>query len=120
MHVLVILAHPIQGSFSHAIAMRACSGLEQGGHRVTFLDLYELGFRAAMTTEERRQYHGDQPIQDPMVAEHAALVKNADALVLVYPTWWSGQPAIMKGWCACRAWGSRSTSTASCSAVCPT
>jgi putative NADPH-quinone reductase len=98
MHALVILAHPIQGSFSHAIAMRACSGLEQGGHRVTFLDLYELGFRAAMTTEERRQYHGDQPIQDPMVAEHAALVKNADALVLVYPTWWSGQPAIMKGW----------------------
>jgi len=33
-----------------------------------------------------------------MVAEHAELVKATDAIVFVYPTWWSGMPAILKGW----------------------
>ena len=52
----------------------------------------------AMTAEERRAYHGDAPILDPIVAEHADLVTRAQALVFVYPTWWSGLPAILKGW----------------------
>ena len=62
------------------------------------LDLYAVGFAAAMSPEERHAYHGDEPIIDPLVAEHAALVLRADALVFVYPTWWSGLPAILKGW----------------------
>ena len=62
------------------------------------LDLYELGFRTAMTPDEREAYHGDAPILDPMVAEHAALVQRAEAIVFVYPTWWSGLPAMLKGW----------------------
>lgn len=98
MHVVVTLAHPIKGSFCHALAMRACTGLERAGHQVTFLDLYDLGFRAAMTTEERNSYHSDQPVLDPMVAEHAAILKSAQAMVVVYPTWWSAQPAVLKGW----------------------
>jgi putative NADPH-quinone reductase len=51
-----------------------------------------------MTPDEREAYHGDTPILDPMVAEHAALVQRAEAIVFVYPTWWSGLPAILKGW----------------------
>ena len=35
---------------------------------------------------------------DPMVAEHAELVGRAQAIVFVYPTWWSQPPAILKGW----------------------
>jgi putative NADPH-quinone reductase len=38
------------------------------------------------------------PIVDPMVAEHASLVQRAEVIVFVYPTWWSGLPAILKGW----------------------
>ena len=51
-----------------------------------------------MTPDERRAYHGDEPILDPVVARHAEIVTAADALVFVYPTWWSGLPAILKGW----------------------
>ncbi len=39
-----------------------------------------------------------EPISDPLVAEHARLVQRASTIVFVYPTWWSGLPAIMKGW----------------------
>ena len=98
MHVLVLVAHPQGTSFCHAIAARACDALESAGHEVVLLDLYALGFRTAMTREERLAYHTDQPILDPMVLEHGQLLKKSQALVVVYPTWWSGQPAIMKGW----------------------
>jgi putative NADPH-quinone reductase len=98
MHVVVALAHPNSDSFSHAIAQRACAGLRAAGHEVHLLDLYALGVRAAMSPEEHAAYHGDNPAVDPMVAEHGALIRNAQALVFVYPTWWSSMPAILKGW----------------------
>lgn len=98
MQVVVVVAHPNSDSFSHAIANRACAGLRTAGHDVQVLDLYALGFRAAMSPEEHAAYHGANPALDPMVAEHGMLVTGADALVFIYPTWWSSLPAILKGW----------------------
>ena len=98
MQVLVVLAHPKGDSFNHAIADRACGALRLAGHTVELLDLYALGFGAAMTPDERLAYHRDDPIVDPLVREHADLVRAAEALVFVYPTWWSAQPAVLKGW----------------------
>ena len=98
MHVLVVLAHPTSDSFSHAVADRACVGLRGAGHDVQVLDLYALGFRAAMSRDDHVAYHSDHPTIDPMVADHGALILRSDALVFVYPTWWSSMPAILKGW----------------------
>jgi putative NADPH-quinone reductase len=98
MQVVVVLAHPNSDSLSHAIAERACAGLRTAGHEVHLLDLYALGFRAAMSLEDHVAYHGEHPAIDPMVARHAALVQQAQALVFVYPTWWSSMPAMLKGW----------------------
>jgi putative NADPH-quinone reductase len=98
MLALVVVAHPSTDSYCHALAARAEAGLRSAGHEVVVLDLYELGFRIAMTAEEREAYHGDSPILDPMVAEHAVLVQRAGTIVFVYPTWWSGLPAMLKGW----------------------
>lgn len=94
----VVLAHPSSDGFAHELARRAILGLEAEGYRVDLLDLYALGFRAAMSPEERDAYHGDEPILDPLVREHAVLLGEIDTLVFVYPTWWSGLPAILKGW----------------------
>lgn len=98
MDVVVALAHPNPDSFCHALAERACDSLRAAGHEVHLLDLYALGFTAAMSAEEHAAYHGDHPAIDPMVAEHGALVRDAQALVFVYPTWWSSTPAMLKGW----------------------
>jgi putative NADPH-quinone reductase len=98
MRVVVVVAHPVSTGFTHAIAAIAKGTLDAVGHKVTMIDLYAEGFRTAMTREERNAYHGDQPILDPIVERHAALIKQADALVFVYPTWWSMMPAILKGW----------------------
>jgi NAD(P)H dehydrogenase (quinone) len=98
MQVAVVIAHPNSDSFSHAIAERACAGLRRAGHEVHVLDLYAVGFRAAMSLEDHTAYHGDHPAIDPMVADHGALISSANALVFVYPTWWSSLPAMLKGW----------------------
>jgi NAD(P)H dehydrogenase (quinone) len=97
-NALVLIAHPCDDSFTHAAAQAAVAGLEASGHTVDVIDLYADGFRAHMSYEERIAYETDDPITDPQVADHAARLKRADALVFVYPTWWSGQPAILKGW----------------------
>jgi NAD(P)H dehydrogenase (quinone) len=98
MDALVVVAHPCGESLTHAAAAAAVRGLERAGNAVEVLDLYALGFRAAMSPEERAAYHGDTPILDPMVAHHAEMVRTATCLTFVYPTWWSTMPAILKGW----------------------
>jgi len=98
MEVLVVCAHPHPDSFNHAIVTAVEKGCARANHHTTTLDLYALGFAAAMSAEEHRAYHGEHPIVDPMVAEHAALVQQAQTLVFVYPTWWSQPPAILRGW----------------------
>jgi putative NADPH-quinone reductase len=98
MHVVVVVAHPDTSSFNHAIASTAARSLTRAGHEVTVLDLYAEGFRTAMSRDERSAYHSDRPLLDPMAERHADIVKAAEALVFVYPTWWSTMPAILKGW----------------------
>lgn len=98
MRALVVIAHPCPDSFSHAAADRAVAGLHAAGHRVDTIDLYDIGFTTPMSLAERLAYDTGEPIVDPQVAEHAELMRAAEIVVLVYPTWWSGLPAILKGW----------------------
>jgi putative NADPH-quinone reductase len=98
MRALVVHAHPAPESLSRALYETATAALSGAGHAVETIDLHAEGFRAAMSAEEREAYHGDEPVRDPHVARHAELVRWADTLVFVYPTWWMGLPAILKGW----------------------
>lgn len=98
MRAVVILANPNPDSFSHATATTAAAALRSAGHEVVVHDLMAEGFRAAMSADERRAYHSDEPVLDPLVAAHITDVQRAEILVFVYPTWWSGLPAILKGW----------------------
>ena len=96
--IVLVFGHPSQDSLSAAIRDRAAASLRGAGHHVDVLDLGAIGFTPAMTPAERAAYHTATPVIDPVVAAHAELVKRADALLFVYPTWWSGLPAILKGW----------------------
>lgn len=97
-NVLVVVAHPRTDSYTHAVARAAVTGIRSAGHQVEVLDLYALGFAPAMSDEEHRAYLTEQPLLDGTTVAHARLAQWADTLVFVYPTWWSGLPAILKGW----------------------
>ena len=98
MRALLVVAHPRADSFTHAAAEAVRRGLEHAGHDVDVIDLYAVASTAAMSREERAAYHGDQPLVDELARWHADLVRRADCLAFVYPTWWGGLPAILKGW----------------------
>ena len=96
--VLLVIAHPCADSFCHAAAQSALGALVGADHAVDVIDLYADGFRAAMSLDERIAYESVDPILDPLVREYSNRLLRAQILVFVYPTWWSGLPAILKGW----------------------
>jgi putative NADPH-quinone reductase len=96
MRVLVVHCHPNPDSLVAAARDRALTGLHGGGHDVRLTDLYADGFDPAMTADERRTHK--EPGVAPELQGYADDLAWAEALVLVYPTWWSGQPAMLKGW----------------------
>lgn len=97
MRCLVILAHPLQTSLNHHLANHARTTLEAAGHDVEFIDLYKQDFEARLSGSERSNYKS-QSDRASDVAAHGRALQDAEMLVLVFPTWWFGLPAILKGW----------------------
>ena len=97
MVVLVVHAHPDPDSLGAALARAAVDGFRDAGRQVELVDLYADGFDPRLTPDERRAYESDAPILDPAVQRYADLLERADTVVFVYPTWWFGMPAILKG-----------------------
>lgn len=95
--VLVVFAHPSHESLNGAILGHVTAGLERGGHDVRIRDLYAENFSPRLTREEKFA-HLDTPSTKPELREHFEDLLWCDALVFVHPTWWGGQPAILKGW----------------------
>jgi putative NADPH-quinone reductase len=97
MKCLVVIAHPLHDSLCHALAQHAISTLIAHGHDVVVDDLHAAGFAPALTAAERQSYYG--PAFDGAATEpYARRLLDAEALVLVFPTWWFGFPAMLKGW----------------------
>jgi NAD(P)H dehydrogenase (quinone) len=96
MRVLYLYAHPLPESFHGAIHAAAKEGLAQAGHDVDVCDLYADGFNPVLGAEERRAYH-DLSVNHLPCADYIARVRRAEAMVLSFPTWSYGLPAILKG-----------------------
>ncbi|MEL6219174.1 MAG: NAD(P)H-dependent oxidoreductase [Pseudomonadota bacterium] len=97
MRLLVIYCHPDPESFNAALCSRVVEAARAAGHEVDLLDLYAEEFDPVMSCSERRGYHTIGSNQVP-VAAHIERVQAAEGLIFVYPTWWYGQPAMLKGW----------------------
>ncbi len=97
MRVLVIYAHPLADSFAAALHRTVVAALRRGGHEVDDCDLYADGFDPVLSAAERQSYNTPTPDLSG-VARHVARLRAAEALVLCFPTWWYGMPAILKGY----------------------
>ena len=97
MRVLYIYCHPLPESFHGALRERALAGLKEAGHEVDLLDLYEEGFNPVLTAEERRRYH-DTGVNQQGLEDHVRRLHQAEALVLQFPVWIFGFPALLKGY----------------------
>ncbi|NNE86948.1 MAG: NAD(P)H-dependent oxidoreductase [Silicimonas sp.] len=93
---LVLFAHPCEESFGAALHREIVSTLECRGWDVDDCDLNAEGFQPVLTAEERRRYHDEGPNLAP-VQDYVHRVRAAEALVLSFPVWNFGYPAILKG-----------------------
>jgi putative NADPH-quinone reductase len=90
--VLVILGHPSNDSFCGALADTYVRAATQAGHEVRLLRLDALGFDPVL----HEGYQQVQPLE-PDLLKAQADITWAEHLVFVYPIWWGGIPALMKG-----------------------
>lgn len=93
---LVLFAHPCPESFSAALHTCVVETLSVRGITVDDCDLNAEGFQPVLTQAERRGYHDTNANLAP-VADYVARLRAADALIMVFPVWNFGYPAILKG-----------------------
>ena len=110
--VLLVTCHPEARSLNGALRDHALLVLDRLGHRVEQSDLYAMKWKAVVDADD---FPGEQPgtrlavgaasrratdggtLTADVVAEQAKLMR-ADAVILQFPLWWFGVPAILKGW----------------------
>lgn len=97
MKCLVVVSHPLKESLCHYLMAQTVEHLKSKGYQITLLDLYESKFFPALTVEERQSYY-QTDFDDTLLKQEILQLKQAESLVLVFPTWWFGFPAILKGW----------------------
>ena len=93
---LVVYCHPLEESFVASVRDRVVAALTAGGAQVRLTDLYADDFDPAFGATEKSNHLVAGT--DPSIASYADDLQWCNTLVLVYPTWWSGQPAMLKGW----------------------
>ncbi len=100
MHIYLVFAHPSKESFTYEVLQSFIGGLERAGHSYEIGDLYEMDFTSDMSPEQYERETGDDPDAAPPldVGREHDKIERADALVFVYPVWWSDCPAKLKGW----------------------
>jgi len=110
--VLIVNAHPEPRSFNAALRDVAVDVLQAQGHEVWVSDLYAMGFKAVLDRADFPAQAQDQPLNvslaqrqalaqqtlAPDVADELRRLLAADLLLLLFPLWWFGLPAMLKGW----------------------
>jgi putative NADPH-quinone reductase len=98
MRLLVVFCHPDPDSYGAAIFRTACQALREAGHELRIIDLYAEGFDPVFRLEEKRSYLTDTAQNIAGVARHVEALQWAEGWVAIYPTWFYGLPAMLKGW----------------------
>jgi NAD(P)H dehydrogenase (quinone) len=112
MRVFIVHAHPEPQSFNSAMTCEATQALRAAGHEAEVSDLYAMGFnpvsdRRNFVTVHNPEYYRQQT-EEAYAATHDGFAPDiqaemdklfrCDVLILQFPLWWFGLPAILKGW----------------------
>lgn len=94
---LIIFAHPNgQDSFNRSILDRTLNASRALKVETQVRDLYQLNFDPVISWAELQG--ANQGITPAEIREEHQLIREADLITLVYPLWWMGFPAILKGY----------------------
>jgi len=95
-NTLIIFAHPNPDSFNGAILKRIENKLKEKEYQFISKNLYQLNFNPILNMNDAARMK-NSTVADDVALEHGD-IEWAKNIVFVYPIWWAGQPAILKGW----------------------
>jgi NAD(P)H dehydrogenase (quinone) len=100
MKVFIVYAHPSDDSFTRHVRDRFAGGLADAGHEYTVSDLYRMNFVTDMSEAEylrEANYRTGEAIPEDVRAEQEK-INQSDAIVFIYPVFWTEAPAKLVGW----------------------
>lgn len=112
MQAHIVLAHPERQSFNGHLADTTGRVLGETGWQTTLSDLYAMDFDPregahhfatrknpdAFHAQTEQRHGADTNTLPADVAAEAERLLACDLLVVHFPLWWFGMPAILKGW----------------------
>lgn len=90
--ILIINGHPDKESFNTGLADAYQKGAKKSNANVTTINIRELDFNPNLQFGYRKRTE-----LEPDLLSSIEKIKNADHIVWVFPMWWYGYPAMMKG-----------------------
>ncbi len=93
---LIIYAHPNEGSLNHHFRQTVTESLQALNNEVIIRDLYQLNFDPILSLNDMKGQRMGQVSED--VKQEQDFISWADHITFIYPIWWTGMPAIMKGY----------------------
>ena len=100
MRIFIVYAHPSEDCFTRHIRDSFIAGLESAGHSYIISDLYKMNFVTDMSEAEylrEAYYRKELPVPDDVKAEQEK-INFCDAVVFIFPLFWSDAPAKLVGW----------------------
>ncbi|TDW44292.1 NAD(P)H dehydrogenase (quinone) [Flavobacterium sp. 270] len=93
---LIVYAHPNSSSLNHFFKETILESLKKSGQEVEVRDLYQLNFNPVFSLEDMNGQRMGKVAQE--IQTEQDFITWADRIIFVYPIWWTGMPAIMKGY----------------------
>jgi NAD(P)H dehydrogenase (quinone) len=98
MKVLVIVTHPRQDSLTGSIKTQLIKGLSEAGHEIEVADLYGEGFNPLLYQADEPDWDNPNKVYSDEALREMERTRNNDAIIFVFPLWWFGLPAMLKGY----------------------
>lgn len=96
MNHLIIYTHPNINSFSCAIVDAVKEFSMQQKYKTEIRDLYSIGFDPVLKLTDLSDIHEGKVPED--IKREQSYIEWADIVTFIYPIWWTGMPAILKGY----------------------
>ena len=100
MKAFIVYCHPSDDSFTRNVLDTFVKGLSEAGHEYEISDLYKMDFKTDMSEKEYLRdanYRTEPALADDVLAEQRK-INSADAIVFIYPVFWTEAPAKLVGW----------------------
>ncbi|PKH49212.1 NAD(P)H dehydrogenase [Tenacibaculum sp. Bg11-29] len=90
--ILIINGHPDKESFNYALSIAYIKGVSKTDSELTQINISDLDFNPNLRFGYRKRMELELDLIDAIDK-----IKKADHIVWVFPIWWGGYPALMKG-----------------------